>query len=80
MNKKLTSKHLDLLAKLEISEEPIKLSNLEEIKLASDLINLGLAEQKGEKEEKYIVSYYEINNNGRNYFNKTLQDASKHRD
>ena len=78
MDEKLTPKHLDLLARLGINEKPIKILNIKEIRLFSDLVNFGLAKKEERKEGQYIVPYYEINNNGRDYYNKILQDASEH--
>jgi len=67
MDDKLSARHLEVLLKLRVSEEPIVIVGLDKIKFASDLVNKGLASREERKEDKYIVPYYQITNGGINY-------------
>ena len=79
MNKKLTPKHLEVLLKIALSDEPVKITTLIDDRFASDLKDIGLIDQDLSNGTMYSVPCcYELSEKGRDYYNKILQDASEH--
>jgi hypothetical protein len=70
MGNKLTPKHLEVLIKLAMNEEPINYKKfLPDLNPVIDLVEYRLVNKVGED--------YQINEKGKKYFNKILQYASK---
>ena len=79
MNKKLSRNHLEVLFKIAICKESVKITKIEEDRLAFDLMDAGLIEQDRLKGSiNTVPCCYKLNDKGRRYFNDILQYGSEH--